>query len=195
MRSNYHRSELEMYMPCTQWLSKPSHQMCKALMLISNASKQQALSSVPHDSYTAIRILHAESGLVWKDNIVPFVYSALSFGVPESLSISMLHYQGSRNNWSPCKMPTMLQTSSYRTSDTGCAANMPNDPWYSVRFCRFFYLSICLLSRALVMGLRWNSAYRSVWLSATHWYHIPMTVVGFRPSRRAISRKNNPHFL
>lgn len=135
MRSNYHRSELEMYMPCTQWLSKPSHQMCRALMLISNASKQQALSSVPHDSYTTIRILHAESGLVWKDNIVPFMYSVLSFGVPESPSISMLHYQGSRNNWSPCWQSTLLQTSSYRTSRywVRCkhAYFLTNGPWWN----------------------------------------------------------------
>ena len=47
-------------------------------------------------------------------------------------------------------------------------------------------LTMCLSSRASVMGGCWDPACHSVRPLSTYWYHIYMTVDGCRPVRRAI---------
>lgn len=82
----------DVYIMC-QWLFK-HHTRCRTPMTISNANRWQAFSSEPPDTYTAIRILHAELKLVWKYNIVQLLYPTLLFSVLESPSLPMLHCQG-----------------------------------------------------------------------------------------------------
>ena len=45
-----------------------------AAIPISNAIRWRAVFSEPPDIYTATRILHTELRLVWKEDIVPFLY-------------------------------------------------------------------------------------------------------------------------
>ena len=94
------------------------HTRWKALMLVLNASRQHADSSEPPDMHTTIRIMHAEPGLVWKENIMPFLYPALSFGTPELPSLSMLHCQLKPKYWSPRWQAAMLQTSVHCMSES-----------------------------------------------------------------------------
>ena len=82
--------------------------------------------------------------------------------------------------------------------ETGRAANIPIS-WLLVhdvviQFCRAD-LTICLSSRALVMGEHWHPACHSVWPSATHWLHICTTVGGLqlvRYHRTIIHSHNRP---
>ena len=60
------------------------------------------------------------------------------------------------------------------------------------QFCKAT-LTICLSSRALLVGGRWDPACRSVFPSATHWFYIRMIMDGCRSVWRAISRNDNPH--
>ena len=85
--SNYSPFELEICVSCTQCLPKSSH-LYRFPILISNASRRLAVSSELPDRYMATRILHAKPGFIWNDNIIePFLYSAFSFGTPESSSL------------------------------------------------------------------------------------------------------------
>ena len=67
--------------------------------------------------------------------------------------------------------------------------------WWSV-FIHFWRtdLTICLFFRALVMERRWGPACLLGWHSATHWYHIRMTVDWCQSVLQSISRNDNPHF-
>ncbi|GFW80479.1 hypothetical protein TNCV_2415811 [Trichonephila clavipes] len=49
---------------CTKWLSKPSHHVKGLYADIECKYRRQAISTEPPDTYTAIRILYVEPGLV-----------------------------------------------------------------------------------------------------------------------------------
>ncbi|GFW17579.1 hypothetical protein TNCV_2651371 [Trichonephila clavipes] len=51
-------------------------------MTILHASRPHALSLVPPDTDTFIRILHVKPGTGWKDDLVPLLYPFLSSGTP-----------------------------------------------------------------------------------------------------------------
>ena len=99
-------------------------------------------------------------------------YPTLSFGTSELPSLSLCRtVKGSGSNARPADRLCHCK----RRMETGSPANMPIY-WLMVRgvimpFCRFDF-TICLSSRALVMGGCWDPAYHSVWLSAAHWFHI-----------------------
>ena len=61
-------------------------------------------------------------------------------------------------------------------------------------FCRAD-ITVCLYSQALVMEGHLDPVCYSVWSSATHLFHIRMTVNGCWTVWRAISRDDNPHSL
>ena len=140
-------------------------------------------------------MLHVKLTLTWKD--VLFLHPFFSFGGPESPSFSLLHCQRKPKKWSPRWLTTLLQTwpTNVRV-ESGRAENMPIS-WLKVRdvimvFCRVD-LTICLFSRASIMGLRCYPTYCSVWLTAKQWFHIRMTVDECQPMWRVISRNDNPH--
>ena len=87
--------------------------------------------------------------------------------------------KGSRSNDRRADRPCFCKRRHTVRAETGCAAHIPIS-WLMVhdvviRFC-WSELTIYLSSPVLVMGRRWNPAYRSVWPSVTQWFHICMIV-------------------
>ena len=154
-----------------------------------NASMRLAVSSESWDTYTAIGMLHAERGLIWKDDIIPFLYQFLPFAAPKSPSLSILYCNGRRTwNHDAANVVTPYE----RKLWTCCkhAHFLINGPWCGDMFLQGWPQNISVFS-GIIFWRRWNPACCLVWSSAIHWFHIRMTVNGDRQARRAISRKDN----
>lgn len=157
LRSNYRLPELEMCLSCTQWLPKPSHKIQVAIAT-SNVNSRWVFSSKPPDTYKAIRILYEKQELVWKNDIVPLLHSALSFSAPFSLCF----VKGSCSNGRGADSPRRYKHRRTVRADTGCAENMPIF-WLmlravAVQFCSAYLIS--LFPGPLVIGGRWDPACR-----------------------------------
>lgn len=114
-----------------------------------------------------------------------------------SLSLCCI-VKGNKSNDCHADSPCCCKRLHTVRADIGHTANMAIS-WLMVhdvvvRFC-CADLTICLSSQTLVMVGCWDPACHTVWLSTTHWFHIPLTVVGFRPVQQAISQNNNPHSI
>lgn len=120
----------------------------------------------------AIRMPHAELRLVWKDDAVALLRPAVPSGLTEPvepdcsacLSLCCI-VKRSRSNARRSDSPSWYKRRHTLQVVTGCVASMPN---FWVKVCNIiirFYrsdLTICLLSRELVMGEHWNLSYRYV---------------------------------
>ena len=165
-------------------------------MPILNASRWYAVSLEPTEMYTTIKILHVESGLIWKDDIVLFLYPALLFGTPNSPFFLCCFVKGSQRDCRWTDRPCCCKHWRTIWAESECATNIPIS-WLMVCdvviwFCRAD-LTICLSTQALVMVGHWDPACCSVRPSATHSFHICMTVDGCEPEQRAIMQNNSPH--
>ena len=146
------------------------------------------------DTYTAIRILHTEPGLIWKDNIVPFLCPALSFGAPKMPSLSMMHCQGK----------SVRELTSHAASNVDAPyewklgmlqACLFPDYW---SFMWFYGFAGRPHNMSVLSDISHGQALRSCapfsMPSATHWFHIRMTVDLCRSVRRPISSNDNVHY-
>ena len=114
-----------------------------------------------------------------------------------SPSFCMLHCQRKLKYSHQVDRPLCCKCQRTVRAETGRVANM-SISWLMVRDeARWFCMidpTMWLFSRALVMEGRKDPACRSIWPSATHWFHIHMTLDGCRPVWRTISWNDNPHY-
>lgn len=87
------------------------HTRHRSLYTDVDASRRQSLSSESSDTCTAIRLLHTEQRLVWKNDDVPFRYPSLSFGRLNRLLALCCIVKKSRWNGRHFWQATLLQKS------------------------------------------------------------------------------------
>ena len=118
--SNYRRCGLEMWVYSTQWLPKPSYQ---ALISTSNASRGHAVASKLQYTHTAIRIVHAEPEVIWKEDIIPYIYQLCRL-VHQSRHLSKYcTFKGNRSNGLGVDKQWCCKRRHTVIAETGHAAN------------------------------------------------------------------------
>lgn len=121
----------------------------------------RAFSSKPPGTYTAIKILHAKSGLFRKDDIVHLSCIHLYHSAHNCRRHALCRIM-KKNRSNRCLAHNMLlETTTHQRAETGHGANMSIFKlmvrYMVVRFCRA-RLTICLYSRSVIVGERWDPA-------------------------------------
>ena len=172
LHSNYCWFEFEMCMSCTQWLSKPSHEVqipytnieCKeATCIFLRASRH----------ITTIKILHAEFRLVWKWHCtIPVSSFVRHCPLSHHFSVCCIIKESQSNDrWADrphcCKCNHTIQVETGHAAKMSISRIMVHD--VIIQFRRLTSQYVCPLDV--------ETACCSVWPSAAHWFHICMIVV------------------
>lgn len=123
------------------------HSTCRPPIPLSNESRKRLFSWKPTNTYIAIRMLHAETGLVWKDDIVQLLHSTFcSEHQNQHLALCCI-VNGSCSNCCRADSSCCCKRRSTVRSDTGSATSIPIS-WFMVRVLVVLFwkadLTICL---------------------------------------------------
>lgn len=141
-------------------------------MTISNAGRPPAFFLMPSDTDTTIMMLHAEPGLVWKDDMVSLLYKVYRWEQNYHRSYLWCGVKGSLNKGSRADCPCCCWRCRIVVVTDICRSANKTISWIEVHnvAIRSYKadLTTCLSFRALVARGRWNLAWRSVWPFWTH---------------------------
>ena len=180
-------------MSWTQWLAKPSYQVqgfyadieCNQATrgLLGNSKNVHGHQNTERRTGNRLKrrhhVIFVSSFFVWRTRV------SVSFYVELSREAEVMVAALTRHTAAKADAPY-----EQKRVDSRHARFLTNGPRcvYTV----FQGWSHNMLS-SRVMRRCWNPTWRSVWSSATHWFHIRSIVDGRWPVWRAISRNKNPH--